>query len=136
MHVLPSVTVQCTRDGQFVVVVAQDATDPRTDVNSISLLKSDGPSCTPVDFTDVFAIFQFPVTACGTTMKEVGGLQRSWFAKKKTKNFFCCIKCLMKHTNASILQEESYIVYENHMSSSYEVGIGPRGSITRDSHFE
>lgn len=34
------------------------------------------------------------------------------------------------------LQEDGYIVYENHMSSSYEVGIGPRGSITRDSHFE
>lgn len=33
-------------------------------------------------------------------------------------------------------EEEGYIVYENHMSSSYEVGIGPRGSITRDSHFE
>lgn len=43
---------------------------------------------------------------------------------------------LINHTNASILQEEGYIVYENHMSSSYEVGIGPRGSITRDSHFE
>lgn len=83
MHVLPSVTVQCTRDGQFVVVVAQDATDPRIDVNSISLLKSDGPSCAPVDFTDVFAIFQFPVTACGTTVKEVGALQSGCFAKKK-----------------------------------------------------
>lgn len=82
VHVLPSVTVQCTRDGQFVVVVAQDATDPRVDVNSISLLKLDGPSCTPVDFTDVFAIFQFPVTACGTTMKEVGALQSGCFAKK------------------------------------------------------
>lgn len=33
-------------------------------------------------------------------------------------------------------QEDGYIIYENHMSSSYEVGIGPRGSITRDSHFE
>lgn len=134
MRVLPSVTVQCTRDGQFVVVVAQDATDPRIDVNSISLLESDGTSCTPVDFTDVFAIFQFPVTACGTTMKEVGALQSGCFAKKKTT---CCIRySLTSHTNASILQEEGYIVYENHMSSFYEVGIGPRGSITRDSHFE
>lgn len=126
--------MQCTRDGQFVVVVAQDATDPRIDVNSISLLKSDGPFCTPVDFTDVFAIFQFPVTACGTTMKEVGGLQEKLVCKKEL--FFLLHQILMKNTNASILQEESYIVYENHMSSSYEVGIGPRGSITRDSHFE
>ncbi|TNN27303.1 Zona pellucida sperm-binding protein 4 [Liparis tanakae] len=62
-----AVTVQCTRDGQFVVVVARDSTLPNIDVDS---------------------------------------------------------------------EEDGYVVYENHMSSSYEVGVGPRGSITRDSHFE
>ncbi|TWW73938.1 zona pellucida sperm-binding protein 4-like [Takifugu flavidus] len=97
-----AVTVQCTSDGQFVVVVARDATWPHMDVDSISLLDTNDPSCTTVDFTTAFAIFQFPVAACGTTMSE----------------------------------EDGYIVYENHMSSSYEVGVGPRGSITRDSHFE
>ncbi|CAF92944.1 unnamed protein product, partial [Tetraodon nigroviridis] len=97
-----AVTVQCTSDGQFVVVVARDATWPHLEVDSISLLETNDPSCTAVDFTSTFAIFQFPVTACGTTMSE----------------------------------ENGYIVYENHMSSSYEVGIGPKGSITRDSHFE
>ncbi|XP_032386567.1 zona pellucida sperm-binding protein 4 [Etheostoma spectabile] len=97
-----AVTVQCTRDGQFVVVVARDATLPHIDVESVSLLETNDPSCTPVAITSEFAIFQFPVTACGTTLKE----------------------------------DESYVTYENHMSSSYEVGIGPRGSITRDSHFE
>ncbi|XP_035025119.1 zona pellucida sperm-binding protein 4 [Hippoglossus stenolepis] len=97
-----AVTVQCTRDGQFVVVVARDATLPHIDVDSISLLEDNDPSCSPVDFTVAFAIFQFPMTACGTTIKE----------------------------------EDDYVVYENHMSSSYEVGVGPRGSITRDSHFE
>ncbi|XP_060900665.1 zona pellucida sperm-binding protein 4-like [Labrus mixtus] len=97
-----AVTVQCTRDGQFVVVVARDATVPLIDVESISLLEANNPACAPVAFTATFAILQFPVTACGTKLKE----------------------------------EEGYVVYENHMSSSYEVGIGPRGSITRDSHFE
>ncbi|XP_069367865.1 zona pellucida sperm-binding protein 4-like [Paralichthys olivaceus] len=97
-----AVTVQCTRDGQFVVVVARDATLPHIDVDSISLLENNDPSCNPVDFTAAFAIFQFPMTACGTT----------------------------------IMEEDGYVVYENHMSSSYEVGVGPRGSITRDSHFE
>ncbi|KAK9539237.1 hypothetical protein VZT92_004355 [Zoarces viviparus] len=97
-----AVTVQCTRDGQFVVVVGRDATVPKIDVESVSLLEMNDPPCTPVDFTSAFAIFQFPVTGCGTTFKD----------------------------------EESYVVYENHMSSSYEVGVGPRGSITRDSHFE
>ncbi|XP_071781162.1 zona pellucida sperm-binding protein 4-like [Centroberyx gerrardi] len=97
-----AVTVQCTRDGQFVVVVARDATLPHIDVDSVSLLEMNDASCSPVGTTSAFAIFQFPVTACGTTMTE----------------------------------ENGYVVYENHMSSSYEVGIGPRGSITRDSHFE
>ncbi|XP_028284206.1 zona pellucida sperm-binding protein 4-like [Parambassis ranga] len=96
-----AVTVQCTRDGQFVVVVATYATLPPIDVTSIRLL-ADDPLCSPVDSTSAFVIFQFTVTECGTTIKE----------------------------------EEGYVIYENHMSSSYEVGIGPRGSITRDSHFE
>ncbi|XP_029930442.1 zona pellucida sperm-binding protein 4-like [Myripristis murdjan] len=101
-HYGKAVTVQCTRDGQFVVVVARDATLPHIDVDSISLLETNDASCSPVGTTSAFAIFQFPVTACGTTMTE----------------------------------ENGFVVYENHMSSSYEVGIGPRGSITRDSHFE
>ena len=68
------VTLQCTRDGQFVVVVARDATLPQINVDSISLLETNGPSCTPADFTSAFAIFQFPVNACGTTMTEVGAI--------------------------------------------------------------
>ncbi|KAK2822415.1 hypothetical protein Q5P01_022480 [Channa striata] len=97
-----AVTVQCTRDGQFVVVMARDATLPQIDMNSIGLLETNDPSCGPVADSSAFIIFQFPVTACGTTVKE----------------------------------EDGFVVYENHMSSAYEVGIGPRGSITRDSHFE
>lgn len=69
----PPVTVQCTSDGQFVVVVARDATWPHMEVDSISLLDMNKPSCGPAGSTDAFAIFQFPVTACGTTMSEVGG---------------------------------------------------------------
>ncbi|KAM4729032.1 zona pellucida sperm-binding protein 4-like [Anableps anableps] len=98
-----AVTVQCTKDGQFVVVVAREATLPPLDVNSISLLEPNDAICGPVAGTSAFAIFQFPVTACGTTLKQT---------------------------------DEGYVVYENHMASSYEVGIGPKGSITRDSHFE
>ena len=62
-------TVQCTREGQFVVVVARDATVPPIDVNSISLLDANDVNCGPVDGTSSFVIFQFPVTACGTTLK-------------------------------------------------------------------
>ncbi|XP_073698751.1 zona pellucida sperm-binding protein 4-like [Garra rufa] len=97
-----AVTVQCIRDGQFVVVVARDVTLPRLSLDSVRLVGGSEPPCAPVDSTPFFAIYQFPVTACGTSMMEDSG----------------------------------YVVYENRMTSLYEVGVGPFGSITRDSHFE
>lgn len=65
-----SVTLQCTRDGQFVLVVARDATLPRISLDSIHLLEDD-PSgqCASVGTTASFAIYQFSVSSCGTTMK-------------------------------------------------------------------
>ncbi|CAJ1056895.1 zona pellucida sperm-binding protein 4-like [Xyrichtys novacula] len=96
-----SVTLQCTKDAQFIVVVARDATLPNIDLESISFYGND-QSCSPVGTTSAFAIYQFPVTACGTVMTEEPGV----------------------------------LVYENRMSSSYEVAIGPAGAITRDSHYE
>ncbi|XDV36264.1 hypothetical protein PO909_006075 [Leuciscus waleckii] len=98
-----AVTLQCTRDGQFVLVVARDATLPHISLDSIHMLEND-PSghCAPVDSTATFAIYQFAVSSCGTRMKE----------------------------------ESGFVIYENIMSSAYEVGIGPRGSITRDSAYE
>lgn len=88
------VTVQCTRDGQFVVVVARDVTEPMLDVDSVSLLNSDAPSCSPVGYSASFAIFQFPVTACGTAAKEVGGSQ--WHRHAKN---LCCLQQLLTHNS-------------------------------------
>ncbi|XP_037306964.2 zona pellucida sperm-binding protein 4-like [Pungitius pungitius] len=96
-----AVTVQCTKDGQFIVVVARDATLPWIDLDSISLL-GDGPNCKYVDSNSAFVIYNFPVTACGTVVREEPGV----------------------------------IIYENRMTSSYEVGVGPLGVITRDSHYQ
>ncbi|XP_057692557.1 uncharacterized protein LOC130916121 [Corythoichthys intestinalis] len=96
-----SVTVQCTRDAQFIVVVARDATLPNIDIETISLL-ADGPGCTQVDSNSAFSIFQFPVTACGSVVMEDG----------------------------------DKIIYENRMTSSYEVAVGPLGVITRDSSYD
>ncbi|XP_026121281.1 zona pellucida sperm-binding protein 4 [Carassius auratus] len=97
-----AVTIQCIRDGQFVVVVSRDVTLPRLSLDTVHLLGGNDPPCAPVGSTPSFAIYQFPVTACGT----------------------------------SVMEDSGYVVYENRMTSSYEVGIGPYGSITRDSHFE
>ncbi|RXN33514.1 zona pellucida sperm-binding 4-like protein [Labeo rohita] len=69
-----AVTLQCTRDGQFVLVVARDATMPRISLDSIHMLEKD-PSdhCAPVGSTASFAIYQFTVSSCGTRMKEESG---------------------------------------------------------------
>ncbi|XP_034066462.1 zona pellucida sperm-binding protein 4-like isoform X5 [Gymnodraco acuticeps] len=96
-----SVTLQCTKDGQFIVVVAKDATLPYLDLETVFFLGG-GETCHSVGTTSAFAIYQFPVTACGTVMMEEPGV----------------------------------IIYENRMSSSYEVAIGPNGAITRDSQYE
>ncbi|XP_029910100.1 zona pellucida sperm-binding protein 4-like [Myripristis murdjan] len=96
-----AVTVQCTKDAQFIVVVARDATLPNIDLESISLLEG-GQGCTHVDSNSGFAIYQFPVTACGSV----------------------------------VMEEPGVIIYENRMSCSYEVGVGPLGAITRDSTYE
>ncbi|KAJ8397764.1 hypothetical protein AAFF_G00434530 [Aldrovandia affinis] len=65
------VTVQCLRDGQFVVVVASETTLPRLSLDSVSLLEGGNvASCGPVSTTPAFVIFQFPVSACGTKMSS------------------------------------------------------------------
>ncbi|KAF3836839.1 hypothetical protein F7725_004303, partial [Dissostichus mawsoni] len=94
-------TLQCTKDGQFIVVVAKDATLPNLDLETVFFLGGE-ETCNPVGTTSAFAIYQFPTTACGTVMMEEPGV----------------------------------IIYENRMSSSYEVAIGPNGAITRDSQYE
>ncbi|XP_065813460.1 zona pellucida sperm-binding protein 4-like [Labrus bergylta] len=95
------VTLQCTKDGQFIVVVARSATLPNIDLETISFYGNE-PNCNPVGTTSYFAIYQFSVTSCGTFMTEEPGV----------------------------------IIYENKMSSSFEVAIGPNGAITRDSQYE
>ncbi|XP_056273560.1 zona pellucida sperm-binding protein 4-like [Pseudoliparis swirei] len=68
-----AVTVQCTKDGQFIVVVARDATLPNIDLESISLL-SKAQGCTHVDSNSEFAIYNFAVTSCGTVVSEEPGV--------------------------------------------------------------
>ncbi|XP_043097660.1 LOW QUALITY PROTEIN: zona pellucida glycoprotein 2, like 2 [Puntigrus tetrazona] len=69
-----AVTLQCTRDGQFLLVVARDATTPRISLDSIHMLEND-PSdrCASVSSTASFAIYQFSVSSCGSRMKEENG---------------------------------------------------------------
>lgn len=130
------VTLQCTRDGQFVLVVARDATLPRISLDSIHMLEKD-PSglCAPVGTTATFAIYQFPVSSCGTRMKV--GVNGERVFEYVISHCFSSTLCLLLSVLLYFLQEENgFVIYENMMSSAYEVGIGPRGSITRDSAYE
>ncbi|XP_039598498.1 zona pellucida sperm-binding protein 4-like [Polypterus senegalus] len=67
------VTVQCTLDGQFVVVVSENVTLPSLDLGSIQLVDSSSPSCSPVTSLSSFVLYQFPVSACGSTVQLSGG---------------------------------------------------------------
>ncbi|XP_039608310.1 zona pellucida sperm-binding protein 4-like [Polypterus senegalus] len=67
------VTVQCTLDGQFVVVVSENVTFPPLDLGSIQLVDSSSPSCNPVTSLSSFVMYQFPVSACGSTVQLAGG---------------------------------------------------------------
>lgn len=96
-----AVTIQCTKDAQFIVVVARDATLPNIDLETISLL-GQGQGCTHVDSNSDFAIYQFPVTACGSV----------------------------------VMEEPGVIIYENRMTSSFDVGVGFLGIITRDTTYD
>lgn len=76
-------TVQCIRDGQFVVVVARDVTLPSLSLDTVRLLGGNDPPCAPVGSTPSFAIYQFPVTACGTSMMVGTGAVWTCFAWKR-----------------------------------------------------
>lgn len=125
-------TLQCTKDAQFILVVARDATLPNLDLETISFLEK-GQSCEPVGITSAFVIYQFPVTACGTLMTVRLATHFSIYS-----NLYLIVSDSNKDwCSANLLQEEpGYIIYENRMSSSYEVAIGPNGIITRDSSYE
>ncbi|XP_062317087.1 zona pellucida sperm-binding protein 4-like [Osmerus eperlanus] len=64
------VTVQATKDGQIVVVVSKEATLPTLDLTSVRLRNDADPQCRPIAFNSVFIVFQFAVTACGTSVME------------------------------------------------------------------
>ena len=65
-----TVTVHCLWDGQFMVVVSRAATLPVLDLGSVNMLEGhSGGSCGPVSASSAFVVFQFPVSACGTTVR-------------------------------------------------------------------
>lgn len=72
-HLFSTVTVQCTKDGYFIVVVSKYSTLPSLDLDSISMLGG-GENCAHVDSNSEFAIYYFAVGQCGTIVRVSVGI--------------------------------------------------------------
>lgn len=64
-HLLSSATLHCNANGDIILVVARDATVPSIEVNSISLMGDDNPSCSP-HVSTAFIVYKFNANQCGT----------------------------------------------------------------------
>ncbi|KAM5317316.1 zona pellucida sperm-binding protein 1 [Glossophaga mutica] len=65
-------TVQCLRNGHFVLVVSQEtALAHRATLANVHLAHAPA-SCSPTQETESFVVFHFPVTRCGTTVQVAG----------------------------------------------------------------
>ncbi|KAG2457958.1 ZP4 protein, partial [Polypterus senegalus] len=116
------VTVQCTLDGQFVVVVSENVTLPSLDLGSIQLVDSSSPSCSPVTSLSSFVMYQFPVSACGSTVQKLK-------PPAMTSEIAVILMSLFQLSGGNV-------TYQNTMSAAITVRSGPEGSITRDSVYK
>ncbi|XP_053312069.1 zona pellucida sperm-binding protein 4-like [Spea bombifrons] len=67
-----AVTAFCTQDGQFSIAVSKGVTVPSLLVSSIRLAKTTGPECDSVNQNNVFRVFSFPISSCGTNFQVLG----------------------------------------------------------------
>lgn len=65
----PPVTAHCTPDGQFSVAVSRDVTLPPVALDSVQLASGHSTGCVPVLKNNAFVVYQFPLSACGTTFQ-------------------------------------------------------------------
>ncbi|KAM3853649.1 zona pellucida sperm-binding protein 1 [Vipera latastei] len=67
-----TVTVQCLRDGYFILVISRDMLDYPIILESVKLSYAQA-GCSPVRKTESFLVFRFSLTQCGTTVQVTGG---------------------------------------------------------------
>ncbi|XP_023785274.1 zona pellucida sperm-binding protein 4 [Cyanistes caeruleus] len=67
-----TVTAHCTPDGQFSIAVSRDATLPPVALDSVQLASGHSTGCVPVLTNNAFVVYQFPLSACGTTFQITG----------------------------------------------------------------
>ncbi|KFZ63696.1 Zona pellucida sperm-binding protein 4, partial [Podiceps cristatus] len=67
-----TVTAHCTPDGQFSIAVSRDVTLPPVILDSVQLASGPSTGCVPVVKNNAFVVYQFPLSACGTTFRVTG----------------------------------------------------------------
>ncbi|NXE31968.1 ZP4 protein, partial [Ptilorrhoa leucosticta] len=67
-----TVTAHCTPDGQFSIAVSRDVTMPPVALDSVQLASGHSTGCVPVLKNNAFVVYQFPLSACGTTFQVTG----------------------------------------------------------------
>lgn len=63
------VTAHCTPDGQFSIAVSRYVTLPPVALDSVQLASGRSAGCDPVLTNNAFVVYQFPLSACGTTFQ-------------------------------------------------------------------
>ncbi|NXT95661.1 ZP4 protein, partial [Anhinga rufa] len=67
-----TVTAHCTPDGQYSIAVSRDVTLPPIILDSVQLASGRSTGCVPVVKNNAFVVYQFPLSACGTTFQVTG----------------------------------------------------------------
>ncbi|NXW39818.1 ZP4 protein, partial [Nyctiprogne leucopyga] len=67
-----TVTAHCTPDGQFSIAISRDVTLPPVILDSVQLASGHSTVCVPVVKNNAFVVYQFPLSACGTTVQVTG----------------------------------------------------------------
>ncbi|NWR09064.1 ZP4 protein, partial [Paradoxornis webbianus] len=67
-----TVTAHCTPDGQFSIAVSRYVTLPPVALDSVQLASGHSTGCVPVLTNNAFVVYQFPLSACGTTFQMIG----------------------------------------------------------------
>ncbi|XP_051656141.1 zona pellucida sperm-binding protein 4-like [Manacus candei] len=64
-----TVTAHCTPDGQFSIAISRDVTLPPIVLDSVQLSSGHSTGCVPTVKNNAFVVYQFPLSACGTTFQ-------------------------------------------------------------------
>ncbi|NXE04073.1 ZP4 protein, partial [Lophotis ruficrista] len=67
-----TVTAHCTPDGRFSIAISRDVTLPPVILDSVQLTSGHSAGCVPIMKNNAFVVYQFPLSACGTTFQLTG----------------------------------------------------------------